>query len=112
VCMVTDDIEAPGLVWVKDPINPDTGVPTGAPPNRRHHDDCTHWHRTSDGTALLGPPPYLATEEQMRSLSPCQTCLGAVGGRNTSKAGERRHGDPCPTCGMALPLTGVCDGCA
>lgn len=65
---MNESVEYPGLVWVKDPINLD-GQPTGAAPRRRHHEDCSHFYRASDGS-MIGPAPYRASEEQMRTLPP------------------------------------------
>jgi hypothetical protein len=108
---VSDEVVFPGLVWVKDPVNPKTGEPTGAAPRRRHHDDRGHWHRQEDNT-LLGPPPYLASAAQMKTLPPCQTCAESLTGRGARSASRvGMHGSPCPSCGLALPLTGICDDC-
>lgn len=103
-------VEAPGLVWVKDPVNRVTGVPNGDVPKSRHHDDCMHWYRDASG-GLLGPAPYRASEKQMRELPPCQTCATSVGAGRSAARREVVHGGPCPSCGMGLPLTGVCDDC-
>lgn len=105
-----NDIEFPGLVWVKDPVNPDSGEPTGQPPTMRHHEDCSHWHRDGDHN-LIGPAPYRASGEQMRMLRACKTCATATGSATPRLGGKPRHGEPCPACGQEMPLTGVCDNC-
>lgn len=108
---VAQDIEYPGLVWVKDPVDLD-GQLTGGPPRRRHHEECWHFYRANDGT-LVGPPPYLASEEQMRTLPPCLTCAetGPGGGGSRPPSVEGRRGEVCPTCFMERPLVGPCPNC-
>lgn len=103
-------IEHPGLVWVKDPVNLD-GTLSGGTPRRRHHDDCMHFYRNPDGS-MVGPPPYRASEEQMRTLPPCQTCAETIDGgeASPSKSGGRR-GEICPTCHMERPVAGSCPNC-
>lgn len=104
-------IEYPGLIWVKDPIDLD-GNPTGGPPRRRHHEECWHFYRAADGT-LLGPAPYRASDEQMQTLSACQTCAESMPGSGGSRAPSKdgRRGDICETCFMERPLIGPCPNC-
>lgn len=111
VSMDRDNISYPGLIWIKDPVDRFTGQLTGARPAMRHHEDCSHWWRAPDGS-LLGPPPYRASEEQMRTLPPCSTC--AQTGPNAARTHRSPGlvGRPCPNCGMTLPLTGRCDTCS
>lgn len=111
VWCVEEVIEYPGLVWVKDPVDLD-GNPIGGPPRRRHHEECSHFYRADDGT-LLGPAPYRASEDQMRSLPPCLTCAETQpGNASAGKAvGSQRRGEVCPTCFMERPLVGACPNC-
>jgi hypothetical protein len=107
---MTTEIEFPGLVWVKDPVNSTDGVPTGERPRRRHHEDCGHWNRDEQG-GLLGPPPYLASDEQMRELPHCKTCAADFTERATSSgaraAASGRTGS-CERCGMTRSSSGSC----
>jgi hypothetical protein len=107
---VNERVEYPGLIWVKDPINLD-GQPTGAAPRRRHHEDCSHFYRASDGS-MLGPPPYIASAEQMRILPPCQTCAEmSPGSGAAARDVAGRRGDVCESCFMERPLIGTCPNC-
>jgi hypothetical protein len=89
-----------------------TAWPTGAQPRLRHDPDCSHFE-WRDGTVL--GTPQLATEEQMRTLRACKTCIETRGG---SRGGGRhdmedgKTGGLCPTCNQTMSLTGVCDNCA
>lgn len=106
------DIELPGLVWVKDPIDLRTRAPNGAPPRHRHHEDCPHFERDVDGS-MIGPPPYRASEQQMHTLPPCQTCASSTTGSGGSHhAIGTVHGEICPTCCMEMPLVGGCPNCS
>lgn len=111
VCDVDAKVEYPGLVWVKDPVDA-SGAPTGQPPRRRHHEACWHFYRAEDGSQL-GPAPYRATEEQMRTLPACQTCAetmpGNAGARQVAAGGRR--GELCPSCFIERPLVGPCPSC-
>lgn len=107
---VNDRVEYPGLIWLKDPIHLD-GQPTGAAPRRRHHEDCPHFERSTDGS-ILGPAPYRASEEQMHTIDFCRTCAemsGESGSRSRDAAGRR--GAVCRSCFMERPLTGACPNC-
>jgi hypothetical protein len=93
------------------PVHRD-GTLTGAKPRLRHDPGCSHFE-WGDGT-LLGTP-VLATEEQMRALNACKTCMETRGdsprdGRQSLRDG--RTGTLCPTCNQVMPLTGICDDCA
>ncbi len=105
------NIEYPGLIWVKDPVNFETGKRTGARPRMRHHEDC--WHLKDDDGRPIGPPPYRASEEQMRTLPACKTCAGETGGGSARprSAADRRVGEICPTCFQELPVKGQCQNC-
>jgi hypothetical protein len=104
-------VEHPGIRYVVYPVHLD-GTLTGAQPRLRHDPGCSHFD-WGDGT-LLGTP-VLATEEQMRSLSACKTCIES---RGESRRGggqvvrEGRTGGVCPVCSQVMPLTGFCDNCA
>lgn len=104
-------VDYPGLIWVKDPINLDGNL-TGGPPRRRHHQECMHFYRAADGS-LLGPPPYEATEEQMRTLPPCLTCAETNSAGAYDVTGTKAHlrGEVCQTCFIEQPLVGPCPNC-
>jgi hypothetical protein len=108
---VDKQVEFPGLIWVKDPIGAD-GVTTGGPPRRRHHEECWHFYRADDGS-LLGPPPYRASDEQMRTLPACQTCAETMPGSGGSgiSTDKARRGEVCPSCFIERPLVGPCPSC-
>ena len=112
VWCVDEAIEYPGLVWVKDPVDLDGNKLAGGVPRRRHHEDCWHFSRADDGS-LLGPAPYRASGDQMRSLPPCQSCVETQSGQGAagSLVGSQRRGEVCQTCFMERPLTGVCPNC-
>ncbi|MFD2025047.1 hypothetical protein [Promicromonospora aerolata] len=108
---MTTEIQFPGLVWVKDPVNATTGDLTGERPRRRHHEDCWHWYRDEQG-GLLGPPPYPASDEQMRELPHCKTCAADFTERTASTSvgaavASSRTGT-CETCGMTRSASGSC----
>ena len=99
----------PDIRYVVPPSRMD-GTPTGEAPRMRHDPDCGHF-KWPDGT-MLGVPK-LATEEQMRSLPACKSCIERLGSSETSRSAHSgRYGEQCSSCGMTLPLTGVCDDCA
>ena len=77
----------------------------------RHHPGyCSHFTE-SDGGMLGEPVP--ATPEQMLELPACKHCVDAQGGSGRARTDrDGAHGEPCPTCQVALPLTGICDDCA
>ncbi len=102
-------VEHPDIRYVVYPVHLD-GTLTGAKPRLRHDPGCSHFE-WGDGT-LLGTP--LATEEQMRTLNACKTCIERRGespkdARQSMR--ERRTGGLCPTCNQVMPLTGICDNC-
>ena len=108
---VTATIEHPGIRYVVCPVHLD-GTLTGEKPRLRHDPDCSHFE-WRDGT-ILGTP-QLATEEQMRTLRACKTCIGVRAG-SSEDAGPGikggRIGEVCPSCNEAMPLTRVCDNCS
>lgn len=107
---MSNPIRYPGLVWVKDPVNPTTGELTGAPPPARHHDDCSHWYRDDRGR-LIGEPPYRASDEQMRTLPHCATCAEAsTGSRRSRDDAVHEATAKCPVCHQVRSLSGAC-GC-
>lgn len=109
--VVVEDVEYPGLVWVKDPVDLKTGQPNGDPPRKRHQEDCTHWYRDA-ADELLGPPAYRATYEQMRTLPPCSTCAKTNPGGSTDPGAQgTRRGRVCPTCFVEMPVSGQCATC-
>jgi hypothetical protein len=104
-------LEYPDIRYVVYPVHLD-GTRTGAKPRLRHDADCSHFE-WGDGT-ILGIPE-LATDEQMRTLRACKTCIATRGGslenaRHGVKDG--RTGEVCLTCNQVMSLTGVCDNCA
>jgi hypothetical protein len=102
------DVEHPDIRYVVPPTRLD-GTTTGQSPRMRHDPDCSHFIMRTGET--LGDP-VLASPEQMATLPACKTCVERHGNGTGSRV-ERGgvHGDPCPGCQMALPLTGVCDDC-
>ena len=104
-------VEHPDIRYVVYPVHRD-GTLTGAEPRLRHDPGCSHFE-WGDGT-LLGTP-VLATEEQMRALHACKTCIETRGesprdGRKSVRDGST--GGLCPSCSQLMPLTGICDNCA
>jgi len=103
------DIAHPDICFVIPPTSLD-GSEIGTAPRMRHYADCSHF-MGEDGT-FLGTPVQ-ATADQMRDLPACKTCVQREFGSEPGAGGrEGRFGEPCPSCFMALPLTGVCDNCA
>lgn len=103
-------VEYPDIRHVVSPVHLD-GTLTGAKPRLRHHPDCGHFE-WPDGVVL--GTPELATDEQMRTLRACKSCISSRGGPSDSTrqgAREARTGGLCPTCHQTLPLTGQCDNC-
>ncbi|WP_191277668.1 hypothetical protein [Nocardioides flavus (ex Wang et al. 2016)] len=78
----------PTVEWVKIPVDRATGNPNGTPIRKRHFLDCWHWYRDEDQN-LLGDPPRLATDEEMRRLAPCQSCLAEATAANNPSRGPR-----------------------
>jgi hypothetical protein len=64
-------VEHPDIKYVVYPVRLD-GTLTGAKPRMRHDPGCSHF-KWPDGT-LLGTP-VLATDEQMRILKACKSCI-------------------------------------
>ena len=61
---------------------------------------------------MLGPPPYIASAEQMRILPPCQTCAEmSPGSGAAARDVAGRRGDVCESCFMERPLIGTCPNC-
>jgi hypothetical protein len=111
VSSVASTVEHPDIRYVVYPVHLD-GSRTGANPRLRHDPDCSHFE-WGDGT-ILGTPE-LATEEQMRTLRACKTCVAvhaesSKDARSSMKDG--RIGEVCPTCNRAMSLTGICDNCS
>lgn len=103
-------VEHPDIRHVVYPVHMD-GTLTGAQPRLRHYPDCTHFE-WRDGLRLGTPIP--ATDEQMRTLRACQSCVSSRGGSSGSSqatARDTRTREVCPTCCEVLPLTGRCDNC-
>jgi hypothetical protein len=108
---VAGAVEHPDIRYVVYPVHLD-GSRTGAKPRLRHDPGCGHFE-WGDGTVL--GRPELASEEQMRDLRACKTCIAvraesAEGARSGMKEG--RLGQVCATCNQAMSLTGVCDNCS
>ncbi len=100
----------PEIRHVVYPVHRD-GSRTGAQPRLRHDPDCGHFE-WEDGVRL--GTPELASDEQMRTLRACKTCIGSRGeasGTVRGKWREARAGGLCRTCNQLLSLTGRCDAC-
>jgi hypothetical protein len=69
--MITE-IEHPEIRYVVPSIHRTDGTLNGKPPKMRHDPDCTHYNFR--GGKRWGTPE-LATEEQMRTLKACTTCV-------------------------------------
>jgi hypothetical protein len=105
------EVEHPDIRYVVYPVHLD-GTLTGAKPRLRHDPDCSHFE-WGDGIVL--GTPVLATDEQMRTLSACKTCIASHGespGDVRQSARDSRTGGLCPGCNQVMPLTGICDNCA
>jgi len=107
---MSEAVEHPDIRYVVYPVHMD-GTLTGAKSRLRHDPDCGHleWR---DGT-ILGPP-VLATDQQMRTLKACKSCVNRRGeSREDARQSEKdgRPGRLCPTCNQVMPLTGICDNC-
>jgi hypothetical protein len=103
-------VEHPDIRYVVYPVHRD-GTLTGAKPRLRHDPGCSHFD-WGDGT-LLGTP-VLATEEQMRTLEACKTCIESRGESSRDarqSVRDGRIGGLCPSCNQVMPLTGICDNC-
>ena len=68
---VSAELEHPDIRYVVYPVHRD-GTPTGKLPRMRHDPDCGHFY-WGDGE-FLGTP-VLATEEQMKTLKACDSCV-------------------------------------
>lgn len=106
---MTEAVEHPDIRYVVSPVHLD-GTLTGAKPRLRHDPDCSHFE-WGDGT-ILGTP-VLATDEQMRTLRACKSCIDRREWRGDTRQSvqEGRPGRLCPTCNQVMPLTGICDNC-
>ena len=107
---MSPEVGHPDIRYVVYPVHLD-GIPTGELPRMRHDPDCGHFE-WGDGE-ILGTP-QLATDEQMRTLRACKTCVARRSG--SSRVGmpggrETKAGRLCPTCYQIMPLTGICDNC-
>jgi hypothetical protein len=103
-------VEHPDIRYVVYPVHRG-GTLTGAQPRLRHDAGCGHFDW---GDGILLGTPVLATEEQMRSLSACKTCIESRGESPVSGGQgvrEGRAGGVCPVCSQVMPLTGVCGNC-
>ncbi|CAN5304797.1 hypothetical protein BH09ACT11_BH09ACT11_12520 [soil metagenome] len=80
--------EYPTVEWVKDPVDLETGLPSGRRIARRHFGDCDHWYRNGDDS-LVGGPATLATDEQMVSVAPCGDCARRARQSGHPESGER-----------------------
>ena len=69
--MITE-IEHPEIRYVVWGVRRTDGTLNGKPPSMRHDPDCTHYNFR--GGKRWGTP-VLATEEQMRTLKACTTCV-------------------------------------
>lgn len=108
VGVMSEEIDHPQIRYVVPPTRLD-GTPTGQAPRMRHDPDCGHfvWE---DGERL--GEPVSATDEQMRTLPACKSCIQRRGESQRQWLHPRgAYGGPCPTCGLTLPLTGICDNC-
>jgi hypothetical protein len=104
---VIGEIEHPDIRYVVYPVHRD-GTATGAEPRMRHDPDCGHFDWGNGET--LGTP-VLATQEQMRMLHACQSCLTRRSDGTSDQTDRRggRLGELCPICHTVMPLTAVCD---
>lgn len=78
----------PTVEWVKVPVDRQTGEPNGDPIRMRHFLDCSHWHLDDEGN-LLGAPPMVATDRQMRDLRPCKDCVNQAAAASNPEVGPR-----------------------
>lgn len=78
----------PTVEWVKIPVHRSNGTPNGSPIRMRHFLDCMHWYRDDKGD-LLGDPPMVATNEQMRDLPPCHDCAKQAASAANPESGPR-----------------------
>jgi hypothetical protein len=107
---VSAEVEHPDIRYVKYPVHRD-GTLTGGLPRMRHDPDCGHFDW--GGGEILGTP-VLATDEQMRTLKACTTCIertSGLPGGGSARPTEGKLGQLCPACHQVMPLTGVCDNC-
>ena len=104
------EVEHPDIRYVVYPVHRD-GTPTGGLPRMRHDPDCGHFDW--GGGEILGTP-VLATDEQMKALRACTTCVerrfGSLGGGAPGRT-EGKLGQLCPICHQLMPLTRICDNC-
>ena len=110
VVCVRAEVEDPDIRYVVYPVHRD-GTPTGGLPRMRHDPDCSHFD-WGDGEILGTPVP--ATDEQMRTLKACTTCIertSGLPGGGSARPTEGKLGQLCPACHQVMPLTGVCDNC-
>lgn len=103
-------VEHPDIRYVVYPAHLD-GTLTGAKPRLRHDPGCSHFE-WGDGT-ILGTH-VLATEEQMRTLKACKSCISRRGESRGDARQSGKDGKPgklCPACNQVMRLTGICDNC-
>jgi hypothetical protein len=104
------EIEHPDIRYVVYPVHVD-GSLTGELPRMRHDPDCGHFE-WGDGRTL--GTPKLATDEQMRTLRACKSCIERRSDSSATGASavrEGKLGQLCPSCHQIMPLTGICDNC-
>ena len=68
-------VDHPDMRFVVYPTHMD-GTLTGAKPRLRHDPGCGHFKW---GNGIVLGTPVLATEEQMRSLKACKSCINRRG---------------------------------
>lgn len=107
---MTSEVQHPDIRYVVNPVHLDE-TPIGTKPRKRHYPDCSHFEWPNG--MRLGTP-ILATDEQMRTLKPCKTCVDSKGSSSTpdrDHASGARTSSLCPDCNEMLPLTGRCFNC-
>ena len=66
----------PTIEYVKEPVELTTGKRSGQRIRMRHFSDCTHWYREEDNPGqMIGVPPRRATDEEMRTVPGCGSCV-------------------------------------
>jgi hypothetical protein len=104
-------VDYPDIRNVVYPVHLD-GSLTSEPPRMRHNPDCGHFEFR--GRVRLGTP-VLASEEQMRTLKACTSCINKRS--DSARVGSHSYeggkiGELCATCHQIMPLTGFCDNCS
>lgn len=65
-----------------------------------------HWYRDDTG-ALVGEPPYRATDEQMRAIPACHTCATGASYTDGLPAARTIEGVLCNACFTTKSLAGT-----